>query len=51
MYSTHIHDKVRVLGIGKNQNQKLCNLDSLIINEWTITIGKVKIFGNRGNFQ
>ena len=32
MYNTHIHDKVRVLGIGRNQNQTLCNMHSLIVN-------------------
>ena len=32
MYNIHIHDEVRVLGIGRNQKQKLCNLRSLIIN-------------------
>ena len=32
MYNVHIHDKARVLGIGRNQNQKLCNLHSLIVN-------------------
>ena len=32
MYNIHIHDKVRFLDIGKKQNQKLCNLHSLIIN-------------------
>ena len=32
MYNVHIHDKVMVLGIGRNQNQKLYNLHSLIIN-------------------
>ena len=51
MYNVHIHDKVMVLGIGRNQNQKLYNLHSLIINGWSITIGKVKILDNRGNFQ
>ena len=51
MYNIHIYDKVRVLWIGKNQNQKLCNLYSLIINGWSITIGRVKIFDNWDNFQ
>ena len=51
MYNIHIHNKVRVLGIGKNQNQKLCNLHSLIINGCSITIKKVKILDNRVNFQ
>ena len=51
MYNMYVHDKVRVLRIGRNQNQKLCNLYSLIINAWSITIGKVKILINRGNFQ
>ena len=32
MYDIHIHDKVKILGIGRNQNQKLCNLHLLIIN-------------------
>ena len=32
MYNVHIHDKVMVLGIGRDQNQKLYNLYSLIIN-------------------
>ena len=32
MYNIHIHDKVRVLEIGRSQNQKLCNQRSLIIN-------------------
>ena len=32
MYNIHIHDKVRVLEVGRNQNQKLWNLHSLIIN-------------------
>ena len=32
MCNIHIHDKVSVLAIGGNQNQKLCNLHSLIIN-------------------
>ena len=51
MYNRYIHDKVRVLGIGGKQNKKLCNLHSLIINVWSITIGKAKILDNRGNFQ
>ena len=29
---THIHDKVRVIGRGRTQNQKLFNLHLLIIN-------------------
>ena len=51
MYNIHIHVKVRVLEIGRNRNQKLCNLHALIINGRSITIGKVKILDNRGNFQ
>ena len=51
MYNIYVHDKVRVLGIQRSQNQKLCNLYSLIINEWSITIGKVKILDNQGDFQ
>ena len=31
-YNVHIYDKVRVLGIGRNQNQKLCKLHSIIID-------------------
>ena len=50
MYNIHIHDKVRVLGIGRNQNQKLCNLYSFIINGWNISIEKRKILDNQGNF-
>ena len=46
MYNIHIHDKVRVLGIRRNQYQKLCNLNSLIING-----GKLKILDDRDNFQ
>ena len=49
MYKMQIHGKV--LGIGRNQNQKLWNLHSLIIIGWSITIGKVKILDNWGNFQ
>ena len=51
MYNIYIHDKVRVLGIGRNQHKKLCNLHSLIVNGWSITIRKVKILDNWGNFQ
>ena len=51
MYNIHIHVKVRVLEIGRNRNQKLYNLHALIINGRSITIGKVKILDNRGNFQ
>ena len=51
MCNIHIHVKVRVLEIGRNRNQKLCNLHALIINGRSITIGKVKILDNRGNFQ
>ena len=29
------------LGIGTNQNKKLCNLHTLIINGWSIAIRKV----------
>ena len=35
MYNMHIHDKVRVLGVGRNQNRKLCDLYLLIINGWS----------------
>ena len=51
MYNIYVHDKVRVLGIQRSQNQKLFNLYLLIINEWSITIGKVKILDNQGDFQ
>ena len=44
MYNIHILDKARVLRTGRHQNQKLCNLHSLIITRRSITIGKVKIF-------
>ena len=50
MYNIHIHDKVKVLGIARNQNQKLCNLYALIIKQWSISIDTVKILDNRGNF-
>ena len=51
MYNIHIHGKVRVIGIEKKQNQKWFNLHALIINGWSITIRKVKILDNRGNFR
>ena len=40
-----------MIGIGRKQNQKLRNLRSLIIDGLSITIGKVKILDNRGNFH